>query len=127
MNKNVVILGVIVVLAVLGGIVLFRNSKSPELNNINNGANMNDQKSTFEIKISNSTFEPSMLTVKAGQSVTVTNLDIMGHSVTADNGEFDTSIIANGETVTLVAPTVPGTYTYHCIAHPNMKGTLVVE
>ncbi len=83
---------------------------------------------TNQITIQNMAFGPTALTVKAGSTITVTNMDSPGHSVTSDDGtSFDTDIVSKGKTVTFVAPTKPGTYTYHCTPHPMMKGTLIVE
>lgn len=65
-------------------------------------------------------------TVSPGAEITVTNEDIEAHTITADTGSaFDT--VAKVGTTTFTAPTEPGTYTYHCIFHGNMKGTLTVK
>ena len=68
----------------------------------------------------------SPLTVSPGATVTVTNTDGAPHTVTAVGGEFATGLIDAGATVTFVAPTQPGTYTFFCEVHPSMQGTLVV-
>ena len=68
----------------------------------------------------------SPLTVAPGATVTVTNTDGAPHTVTAVGGEFATGLIDAGATVTFVAPTQPGTYTFFCDLHPTMQGTLVV-
>lgn len=81
-----------------------------------------------EITIANMQFAPTSITVKAGSTVSVTNTDTSGHSVSSDDGtSFDTGIISQNETATFVAPSESGTYTYHCTPHPMMKGTLIVE
>jgi plastocyanin len=68
------------------------------------------------------------LTVAAGATVTVTNMDSAAHTVTADEGSaFDTEVKGGGGTASFVAPTKPGTYAYHCTFHPGMHGTLVVK
>jgi plastocyanin len=68
----------------------------------------------------------SPLTVAAGATVTVTNIDGVPHTVTATGGEFATGLIDSGGSVAFVAPTQPGTYTFFCDVHPSMQGTLVV-
>ena len=45
-----------------------------------------------------------MKPVKAGATVTVKNEDRFAHTVTADNGEFNTDNIDGGKTVTFTAP-----------------------
>ena len=65
--------------------------------------------------------------VTPGATVTVTNTDGAPHTVTADEGEFDTGQIPAGESTTFVAPTEPGTYEFFCGVHPSMTGSLVVQ
>ncbi|WP_427131978.1 cupredoxin domain-containing protein [Pseudarthrobacter sp. S9] len=68
------------------------------------------------------------LTVAPGATVTVTNMDTAGHTVTADEGSaFDADVKGSGGTATFTAPTKPGTYAYHCTYHPSMHGTLTVK
>ncbi len=69
---------------------------------------------------------PSSLTVAAGQPITWTNDDSVNHTVTSDNGLWDSGQLAPGHTFTLTL-TKPGTYTYHCSNHPFMQGTIVVQ
>ncbi|MGO4104387.1 cupredoxin domain-containing protein [Leifsonia sp. YAF41] len=65
--------------------------------------------------------------VPPGATVTVTNLDNVAHTVTADDGtSFDVTIKGSGDTASFKAPTKPGSYAYHCTFHPDMHGTLVV-
>ncbi len=68
------------------------------------------------------------ITVSPGATVSVTNMDTAEHTVTADQGSaFDVEIKGSGGTATFTAPSQPGTYTFHCIYHPNMHGTLTVK
>jgi plastocyanin len=64
--------------------------------------------------------------VPAGASVTVMNMDTEAHTLTADDGSFDT-VVKAGTSVTFTAPAKPGTYPYHCAYHANMHGTLTVK
>jgi plastocyanin len=63
--------------------------------------------------------------VSPGATVTVHNMDGLAHTVTADDGGFDSPAPAGNSTFT--APTKPGTYRFHCSIHPEMHGTLVVR
>lgn len=66
--------------------------------------------------------------VPPGSTVTVTNLDSVAHTVTADDGtSFDVTITGNGGTASFIAPAQPGSYAYHCSFHPDMHGALVVR
>jgi plastocyanin len=78
------------------------------------------------ITISNFDFGGETI-VAPGATVTVSNTDGAPHTVTADDGDFDTGQIAAGETATFVAPTEPGTYEFFCGVHPSMTGSLVVQ
>lgn len=81
-----------------------------------------------DIEISGFKFTPASLTVKAGQIVSVTNRDSVGHTVTADDGtSFESGLLGKDQSGTITAPSKPGSYSFHCSPHPNMKGTLVVE
>lgn len=79
-----------------------------------------------DVVIQNFAFSPATLHVKIGDKVTWTNKDSVGHSATADDGSFDTGVLAQGKSGSVTFKKA-GTYTYHCSVHPNMKGTIVVE
>lgn len=72
-------------------------------------------------------YSPPTITVVIGKNNTVTwvNNDIAPHTVTADDGSFNSGNMNPGDTWTHVF-TTPGTYTYHCIYHPWMHGTIIV-
>lgn len=70
-------------------------------------------------------YAPAAVKVKRGDTVVWRNKDPFPHTVTAQ-GHFDSGEIAAGRDWKYVAR-IPGTYTYVCTLHPNMRGTLVVE
>ncbi|WP_127127841.1 cupredoxin family copper-binding protein [Georgenia sp. SYP-B2076] len=78
------------------------------------------------VQIKDFAFAPSPLTVAAGTTVTWTNQDRTAHTVTADDGSFDSGRIAPGATFqhTFAAS---GTVAYHCTIHPGMRATVVVR
>jgi plastocyanin len=69
-------------------------------------------------------FSPTPLKVDAGATVDVTNADGTNHTVTADDGSFDTKAFDDEKSFT--APSKPGTYAYHCDIHDYMKGVIQV-
>jgi plastocyanin len=77
--------------------------------------------------ISNFTFDPKTLTVKAGTTVTWTNKDDIPHGLAWANNAFTRSKALNTDDSTSVTFTTPGTYQYFCYLHPFMTGTIVVE
>jgi plastocyanin len=76
------------------------------------------------LEISGFQFTP--ISVAPGAQITVNNRDGATHTVTSDNGSFDSGEVAGGGSGSFTAPTQPGTYTFHCQIHPDMAGTLTV-
>ena len=70
-------------------------------------------------------FQPASLEVPAGTAVTWTNSGAAPHTVTADDGAFDSARLAPGANFSQTFGTT-GTFTYHCEIHPQMTGTVVV-
>jgi len=70
-------------------------------------------------------YASATLRLVVGQRVTFTNTSDAAHTVTADNGAFDSGNIAQGASWTVTA-TKAGTFTYTCAYHPHMHGTIVV-
>ena len=65
-------------------------------------------------------------TVAPGAVLTVTNLDGAPHTLTADDGSFDTGTLGQGDAVGVTAPTAAGTYSFFCEIHPSMTGSVTV-
>lgn len=70
-------------------------------------------------------YQPSVLTVRRGDTVVWVNKDPFPHTVTAAGG-FDSKSIAAGASWKYKAVKA-GEYAYICTLHPNMKATLKVE
>ncbi len=64
--------------------------------------------------------------VAPGTSIEVTNLDAATHTLTSDDGLFDTGRLAKDGSAPVSAPDSPGEYAFFCQIHPSMRGTLVV-
>jgi plastocyanin len=69
---------------------------------------------------------PPILAVEAGDTVEWKNADIVSHTVTAVNKNFDSGVILPGGAWKLVAKK-RGNFNYFCTLHPNMKAKLVVQ
>jgi plastocyanin len=65
------------------------------------------------------------MTVKAWSTVTWTNEDTARHTITADDGSFDSGSIGSGATYQQTFATA-GTFAYHCAIHPSMTATITV-
>jgi len=77
------------------------------------------------VAIADYSFKPMTITVDAGTSVVWTNKDDDPHTVTADDGAFDSKGLGQGDTYARTF-SKPGRFPYHCSAHPFMKGVVVV-
>ena len=78
------------------------------------------------VEIADFLYEPEAIMVKAGTTVTWTNRDDAAHTATSDDRVLDTDAIPGGEEGTITFDE-PGTYSYFCVFHPYMEGSVVVE
>ena len=82
--------------------------------------------SYYSIDISGFSFAPSALTVQVGDTVTWTNLDSAGHTVTfSGSPSLSSGVLQEGDTHSVTFDSV-GTYTYICSPHSYMQGTITV-
>lgn len=77
------------------------------------------------VKIANFTFDPPILTVKAGTTVTWVNADDIPHVVSEKDATFRSPALDTDETFSQAFP-VAGTVEYFCAIHPHMTGKIVV-
>jgi plastocyanin len=70
-------------------------------------------------------YEPADVTVPAGDTVVWRNDGDVMHTVTSDDGTFDSGDIPPGLTFRWRS-TTPGTYRYHCTPHPWMQAVVQV-
>jgi plastocyanin len=71
-------------------------------------------------------FAPLRIEVTAGATVEFTNRDQLEHTVSANDGSWDSGPIAAGATWRHTFDQ-PGTYAFHCTPHPFMTGVVVVK
>jgi len=71
-------------------------------------------------------FAPTRLVVAVGATVEWTNRDQLAHTITADDGSWDSGLIEPGKTWRRTFDQ-PGTYAVHCTPHPFMTGVIVVR
>jgi plastocyanin len=70
-------------------------------------------------------FQPASVEIATGGTVTWTNTGQAPHTVTADDGSFDSGTLSPGATFSQTFATA-GTFTYHCNIHPQMTATVIV-
>jgi len=78
-----------------------------------------------KVEIVEFTYEPDPVVVQVDGKVIWQNQDTAPHTATADDGSFDTGTIDKGKIGSATFHET-GTFTYHCLIHPTMHGTVEV-
>jgi plastocyanin len=87
---------------------------------------------TTSVSIKGRGYHPDSIIVRAGTIVQWSNdekdlpFTKTNHTVTADDGSFDSGVLAPGDTFRLAFPTA-GSFPYHCRIHANMTGLITVN
>src|SRR5215207_4396334 len=79
----------------------------------------------WSVSIEDFYFEPPDAAIAPGDKIIWINKGSTPHTVTADDGSFDSGVLNRGDTYT-VTFLGSGTVTYHCAIHPNMVGSVSV-
>jgi plastocyanin len=80
---------------------------------------------TVQITMENLEISPAVASAKVGDTIELINKDVLVHTATARNGDFDVNLPAK-KTAGFVVKKA-GTVEYYCRYHPNMKATLEVR
>lgn len=78
-----------------------------------------------EVDIVDFAFEAADVVVGAGGTVVWRNSGVAPHTATADDGSWDSGMLATGDTFEQTFETL-GHFTYLCAIHPDMTGTIEV-
>ncbi len=90
------------------------------------GCSGDGQPGPNEVFMRNVTFDPPEITIRAGESITWTNKDILPHTATSgDSGDADLGSVFQSGTLLLEQSFThtfeePGDFTYFCEVHPVM-------
>ena len=80
---------------------------------------------THRVEMRDTAFSPAEITVHVGDAVEWANRGIVRHTATAGDKAWEADVMpGRRKTVTLNRP---GTVSYYCRYHPNMKGRITVE
>ena len=110
---------IVPVLAVIVAVVTL-NVTSDDTSSASGGS---AAKNGNEVVIKNFAFSPTPLHVTAGAVLTVANDDGTAHTLTADDGSFDTGVLDGGMQMKITIDK-PGRYAYHCDIHNYMTGVI---
>jgi plastocyanin len=90
------------------------------------GPSAADPADPTKILVKDFMFAPTPLTVKAGSTVTWTNMDDEPHTAVSDTGLFKSGGMDTNDSFSFKFDK-PGTYHYTCTIHPRMTGTIIVQ
>lgn len=79
-----------------------------------------------QVTITGMKFVPAHLRVKVGQRIRWTNEDLVPHTVTATDHLFDSTILAPSASWEWQA-TKAGDFSYGCVVHPTMIGSVTAH
>ncbi len=79
-----------------------------------------------EVSINQFSFAPATLNISTGTVVRWTNNDPVTHTVTSDDGTFESGLMNQGAIYSHTFNT-KGSFPYHCQPHPSMTATIIVQ
>ena len=80
---------------------------------------------TIEITMENLVISPAEVSAKVGDTITWVNKDVLAHTATAKNGDFDVTLPPKKSATSVLKKA--GTVDYSCRYHPPRKATLKIE
>ena len=89
------------------------------------GVQLLPSQDVVSVSIGDNYFDPAYIAIESGTTVTWTNDGQMPHTVTADDGSFDSEELNPGDSYTLTF-SGSGVLPYYCEVHPWMVGSVTV-
>jgi plastocyanin len=82
----------------------------------------------INVRIDNFAFQPRVLVIAAGATVTWKNADDVPHTATSTKNPqvFDSGALDTDDKFSFTF-SKPGKYTYYCKVHPHMTGVVIVK
>lgn len=122
--KNLVFFSLVFILAILVSGCGLQN-KNPASNSVVTETSVSDENlNSYTVNIQEFDFDPAVLKIKQGETVTWLNKDIVTHQINTD--QFNSNIFATNESFSYTFNNV-GNFDYYCDLHPSMKGLIIVE
>ncbi|MGD9890374.1 MAG: cupredoxin family copper-binding protein [Dehalococcoidia bacterium] len=90
------------------------------------GASPAQAQGASAVSIIDFAFQPASVTVPVGAIVTWTNNGMAPHTSTSSAGGWDSGRLASGQSFSFTF-SQPGSFSYICMIHPQMMGTVVVQ
>jgi len=116
---------IILVIVVIAGAIYYFTRPNYQIGN-SSSVISSSPVSQSSVSAENFSFNPSSIEVAVGTEVTFTNNDSTAHTITSDDGAFDSGQLASGQSFKHTF-TQAGTFTYHCSIHTTMHGNVIVK
>jgi plastocyanin len=88
------------------------------------GMSVSAQAENIQITMENLVISPAEVSAKVGDTVEWINKDVLAHTATARNGDWDVTMPPKKTVISVLKKA--GTIDYYCRFHPNMKAVLTV-
>jgi len=79
----------------------------------------------WSVTIEDFDFDPADVAIQPGDTIMWVNRGNTPHTVTSDDGHFDSEVLNPGESFMFTFPEAV-TFSYHCEIHPSMTGSVTV-
>jgi plastocyanin len=79
----------------------------------------------WSVPIEDFYFEPADAAIQPGDTIIWVNEGNTPHTVTSDDGQFDSEVLNPGDSFMFTFPEA-GTFSYFCEIHPSMTGSVTV-
>jgi plastocyanin len=83
------------------------------------------QQAAAAVTIDQSRFQPDQIMIRRGGTVTWRNRDLVPHTVTFRDADWNSGELAEGGSWMLTIP-MTGRWSYYCAYHPDMTGIVTV-
>lgn len=115
----IIMIGILVILVLIIILAINRNKGNE---------NQSDQNTAVKkvVYIKNFAFNPETLEINQGEEIIFINQDSVAHTATADDESFDSGLLTQGQEYKVRFDDT-GTFPYHCIPHPSMKGQIIIK
>ncbi len=128
-SQNIAILTVAVLIIIVGSVYYFGRYKygikNPPANIPSATPATPNPQGTYPVSVKNFVFNPAVLNINAGDTVTWTNNDSAAHRISGAG--FQSSDLSKGQSYSFTF-TSAGTFDYICAIHPSiMKGEIIVK
>jgi len=126
MKKTTIVFIILIVIGLGAYVALYGGSYNKKIDtSVASPQAANNQGAIVSLK--NFSFNPPMLTVKIGATVTWTNDDVVAHTITSDADDLlNSQVLSPGQSFSFTF-IGPGSVDYHCNIHQAMKGQIIIS